>query len=126
MPYRNYRYQAVNSIEEVASNAILMAMDDGATAPEEVADVIYETSMNNGEVAGEMPERIVELYTQEWNSDGPYANVEFEWSGGHGGTFFEVFLIYGANYIAEVAKRIMQEEQDRLPQEPDLEDYPLR
>ena len=103
-----------------------MAMDEGADTPEEVADFVYEDSLNTGEVAGETPQQVAALYLQEWNSNGPYANVEFPWGGGQSGTFFEALLIHGARYIAEVAERIMQEEQGRISREPELEDYPLR
>lgn len=119
-------YQKASSIEEVAATAIMEAMDDGAESDEDIVENIERSMSENGAVGGAMMETVVELYWSEFQKgDEGYGNIEYTWPT-YSGTLYVSLMLNVGNYIAEVAKRILQEEQQRPSQEPNLEDYPLR
>lgn len=111
------------SIEEIASQAVLDAMDTGARTPQEVYDAVIDQVMDSFEVGGVYYEQVIDAY--QYEGDNPYRDVEYQWPTG-GGTLVEALINHAAYYIAEVAKRIMQEESSHTPADPGLEDYPLR
>jgi hypothetical protein len=119
-------YQSPKTIEEIAAQALIDAIDDGLSDPEEIREAIESQAYSSFEIAGFDYTEVIDAYVQDpaTSRDDRTFNPDFQWAC-QGGTLMEALFINCAMYIAEVAVRIYKEEEAHI-NEPDLEDYPLR
>jgi hypothetical protein len=116
------------TVEEIASAALIEAIDDGANSAEEVRNTIQELPLNDWLIGGFDHDDVIAAYSnydRRGTDDDRTFNPDFRWPR-DSGTLLELLFLGAVYYIAEVAARIFEEEQANIQPEPDLGDYPLR